>query len=133
MLEHPVILFDGVCNFCNSSVNFVIRHDKQHQFRFAALQSEAGTRLLKAHGLSPDTFNSFILVQGDKAYLKSDAALRVVRSFGGGWRLLSALRFIPRGVRNFFYDLIARNRYRWFGKKDTCMLPSPSIRSLFLD
>lgn len=128
----PVILFDGVCNFCNGSVNFVIRNDAQRRFRFAPLQSEAGQQLLKTYGLSQQDFDSFVLVDGGKVYKKSSAALRVMNSLPWYWKPLQVFRIVPRFIRDAVYDFIARHRYKWFGKKEVCMIPTPAVRSLFL-
>ncbi|MBC9933392.1 thiol-disulfide oxidoreductase DCC family protein [Chitinophaga qingshengii] len=127
-----IILFDGVCNFCNAGINFVIRHDRQQRFRFAPLQSAAATTLGAAHQIDTGELNSFILIQNGKAYTKSTAALRVARQLPFPWKLLYAGIILPRFIRDSIYNLIARNRYRWFGKKDACMIPTPEIRSRFL-
>jgi predicted DCC family thiol-disulfide oxidoreductase YuxK len=132
MQEHPVILFDGVCNFCNGAINFIIRKDKKKMFRYAAIQSDTGQRLLREHGLSTTYLDSFVLVHQGKAYKKTDAALRLYPLLGGGWKLMNGLWIFPRFARDFFYDIIARNRYRWWGKKDACMVPTAEVRSLFL-
>jgi predicted DCC family thiol-disulfide oxidoreductase YuxK len=132
MQEHPVILFDGVCNFCNATINFIIQRDKKRVFRFAALQSEAGQRLLKQYGLSSTGLDSFVLIYKGKAYKKTAAALHLYPQLGLFWELTRVLWIFPAFIRDFGYDIIAKNRYRWFGKKETCMIPSPEIRSLFL-
>ena len=131
--DGPVILFDGVCNFCARSVRFVIARDPRGVFRFASLQSEAGRRLLSDHGLDERAMDSFVLVEGDQAWTQSAAALRVCRHLRAPWRFLSALSILPGLLRDPLYRLIARNRYRWFGKSDTCLVPSPDFRSRFLD
>ena len=131
--DNPVILFDGVCNLCNGSVQFVIRRDKDALFRFASLQSNSGQALLRQYGLPENTFNSFVLIDGGKTYTKSSAALRVAKKMRGGWRLLYGLMIVPKFIRDGIYNLIARNRYRWFGKKDACMIPTPALKSRFLD
>ena len=130
--QHPVILFDGVCNFCNGAVNFIIKRDKKRIFRYAALQSAAGQQLLQQFGLSSTDLDSFILICKGKAYKKTDAALRLYPLLGKGWPLMKVLWVFPRFIRDFFYDVIARNRYRWWGKKDACMIPGQEVRSLFL-
>jgi predicted DCC family thiol-disulfide oxidoreductase YuxK len=130
--EHPIILFDGVCNFCNGAINFIIKQDKKRIFRFAALQSEIGQQLLKQHNLSPTELDSFVVIDQGKAYKKTTAALHLYPKFGGAWKLSKGLWIVPQFIRDFFYDIIAKNRYRWFGKKDACMIPTPEIRSLFL-
>lgn len=130
--ERAIVLFDGVCNLCNASVNFIIDRDPNAYFRFASLQSEVGQQLRSRHGL-PEAFDSFVLVQAGKAYTRSGAAVRVARRLSGAWKLLHACIVIPPFVRNAVYDLVARNRYRWFGKEDSCRLPSPELQARFLD
>jgi predicted DCC family thiol-disulfide oxidoreductase YuxK len=131
--DGPVILFDGVCNFCAWSVRFVIARDPRAVFRFAALQSETGRRLLREHGLGEQAMDSFVLVEGPESWTESDAALRVCRRLRAPWRLLAAFLVLPRVLRDPLYRLIARNRYRWFGKADTCLVPSAELRSRFLE
>ena len=132
MEEHAVILFDGVCNFCNSSVQFVIRRDPKRYFRFAPLQSEYGQTQLKRYGLPLESFGSFILIENNKAYTRSTASLRVARKLSGGWSLLYGFILVPAFLRNMVYEFVAQNRYRWFGKKDACMIPTAEQRTLFL-
>ena len=127
----PIVLFDGVCNFCNGAVNFIIRHDGDKKFKFAALQSEIGTELRAKHGIGDDV-DSIILIEGDRAYLHSDAALQIARALGGVWSLLYAFIVVPTPVRDWFYKLFAKYRYRLFGKKDVCMVPTPDVRERFL-
>lgn len=129
---HKIILFDGICNLCNSAVIFVIKRDKKDVFRFAALQEELGTALLKKHKIDPAETDSIILVDGDKAYTKSTAALHIARQLGGWYRLLYGFIIVPVFLRNWIYDYIAKNRYTWFGKRETCMIPTPALRSKFL-
>lgn len=129
---HPVLLFDGVCNLCNRSVQFIIRHDPDGVFRFAPLQSDVGTELLQECGLSADHLDSLVLVEGDDYYTKSDAALRAAKHLGGVLRLGWSLRFVPKLLRDGVYDVIADNRYDWFGKRDQCMMPTPDIEARFL-
>jgi predicted DCC family thiol-disulfide oxidoreductase YuxK len=129
----PVILFDGVCNLCNSAVQFVIRHDKNKVFRFASLQSEAGQSMLAKYDLPANDFNSFVLVQNDRAYTSSTAALLTAKQLSGPVKLLYGFIIIPAFIRNAVYRLIANNRYRWFGKKESCMIPTPDLRSRFLN
>ncbi|HEV8582991.1 MAG TPA: thiol-disulfide oxidoreductase DCC family protein [Thermoanaerobaculia bacterium] len=130
---HPVLLFDGVCNLCNGSVQFIIRRDPQARFRFASLQSAVGQLYLEELQVDRQAIDSVILVEGDRWYKESDAALGVVRILGGPWRALGVLRLIPRPLRDRLYRLIARNRYRWFGKREACWLPTPELRERFLD
>ncbi len=131
--QYPVVYFDGVCNLCNQAVQVIIKNDKHKKFRFASLQSEAGEKLLSKFQTDktppPD---SVILSYRGQVFIKSDAALRIARLLGGGWNLLYATIIIPRFIRNAVYDWIARNRYRWFGKKDSCMIPTPELKSRFL-
>ena len=133
MSDHPIILFDGVCNLCNRAVQFVLKRDKLKRFRFASLQGEAGQRYLQQYNLPANDLNSFILIDGDRFYTKSSAALRMLRLLGGGWKLLYGFIIVPPFIRNGVYSLIAKNRYRWFGKRDTCWIPTPELKSRFLD
>ncbi|WP_426492787.1 thiol-disulfide oxidoreductase DCC family protein [Hymenobacter sp. 102] len=129
-----IILFDGVCNLCNGFVQFVIRHDAAGRFRFAALQSEAGQALLRQHRLpTPTEPDSVVLVMGDRAYMHSAAALRILRGLTGGWRWLAGLGLlVPRRLRDAVYRLIARHRYQWFGRQEACWMPTPELRARFL-
>lgn len=131
--EHPVLLFDGVCNLCSSSVQFVIERDPEGKFRFASLQSEEAKSLLNQHQAYSEDLDSVVLVKNDKVYTRSSAALQVLKTMGGAWSLLYGLIIVPKPVRDFIYDWVARNRYKWFGKKDACWLPTPDLRSRFLD
>lgn len=130
--DHPVVLFDGVCNFCNGAVQFIIRHDPRAVFRFAAYQSSAGKALALRHGIDPEVLETFALVVGDRAFLRSEAALETAIRLGGPWRLLAVFKLVPRIVRDAFYKFIARNRYRWFGQRESCMIPTPALRQRFL-
>lgn len=130
----PTLLFDGVCNLCNTSIQFVIRRDPPPAiFRFAALQSEAGRRLQREHGLDEHALNTVVLVENGVAYVRSTAALRTARRLGFPWSLAYAFIVVPRPVRDAIYNWISRNRYRWFGQRDACMIPTPELRSRFLD
>ncbi|MEO6759476.1 MAG: thiol-disulfide oxidoreductase DCC family protein [Saprospiraceae bacterium] len=131
-VKSPVLLFDGVCNLCNASVQWVLTHDPRGVFRFAALQSETGQELLHQFGLDQESFNSVVLVDGDRIYLRSDAPLEIVRRLGGAWPLLYGFKIIPRFLRDAIYNWIARNRYRWFGKREACMLPRAEWKARFL-
>lgn len=132
MQEHKIILFDGVCNLCNSTVVRVIKADKKNLFRFAALQSEVGERLVANYQIDISKTDSIILIDEEKAYVKSTAALRIARHLSGGYPLLYGFMIVPNFIRNWVYDFIARNRYRWYGKKDSCMIPTPELQSKFL-
>jgi predicted DCC family thiol-disulfide oxidoreductase YuxK len=130
----PILLFDGVCNLCNGLVRFILRHDPAPgTFKLAALQSDAGRRLLRQHGLPVDALDTFVLIEGGRAHTRSTAALRVCRSLGPPWSWLAVLLHLPRGLRDPLYDLIARHRYRWFGKRARCPVPTPETRARFLE
>lgn len=130
--DQAVILFDGVCNLCNSSIDFVVRHDKGRYFKFAPLQSSVGSALLKDQNIGSGYLDSIVLVENGKAYVDSSAALRVARKLDGALPLLYGFIIVPPFLRNLVYKFIARNRYRWFGKKNTCRIPTPEERELFL-
>ncbi len=128
-----IILFDGVCNLCNSAVQFVIQHDGKDVFRFVALQSELGQQILKHIGVSPANIDSIVLYEpGVAYYYKSSAAIEIARSLGGFWHFGTVFRIIPTGVRNLLYDYVAKNRYKWYGKKESCMIPTPDLKIKFL-
>jgi len=131
--DKKIILFDGVCNLCDSAVQFVIRHDKKDVFRFVALQSELGQNILKHIGINSKYIDSVILYEpGVAYYYKSAAAIEIAKKLGGFWHLGTLFRIIPTGITNQLYDYIAKNRYKWYGKKDSCMVPSPELESKFL-
>lgn len=127
-----IVLFDGVCNLCNSSVNFIIDRDKAQYFKFAALQSESGRKLLSQFNLPEHQYQSIILIQKDHIYDRSSAALRICKSLRGIWPLLYALIIIPEFLRDPFYDFIAHNRYRWFGRTDSCRVPTKELANRFI-
>ena len=131
--SHPVILFDGVCNLCSGSVQFVIKHEAKHHFRFASLQSNFGQKVLQKYKLPAADFDSFILLENDQVYTRSSAALRVVKKLNGLWSALYGFVIIPLFIRNAVYNYIAKNRYKWFGKQETCWLPTPELKELFID
>lgn len=129
-----IILFDGVCNLCNSSVQFIIKHDTDDVFRYAALQSDVGQKLVIDRGIDTSIVDSIILLDpGVAYYIKSDAALEIGTDLKGYRTISRILKLIPSSLRNIVYDLIARNRYSWFGKKQECMVPTPEIRAKFLN
>lgn len=128
-----VVLFDGVCNLCNGFVRFVVRRDRQGRVRFASLQSDAAAALLRGSAVDPAALASIVLVDDEGIHLKSDAVLRVAAALDGAWPAMAAFRIVPRPVRDAVYDLVARNRYRWFGRRDECMVPTPELRRRFLD
>lgn len=129
-----IILFDGVCNLCSNAVNFIIERDKKDIFRFASLQSEIGQKLASERGIETEEMNSMVLIEpGVVYYQRSTAALEIAKDLSGGYSLLSNFSFLPEGFRDGIYNLIARNRYNWFGKKDACMIPTPELKAKFLD
>lgn len=134
MIQIPnnLVLFDGVCNLCTASVQFIIRHDREAIFRFASIQSEIGKEICRSQGLDPADVRTFVLVSNGKTLVRSDAAIEVASSLGGAWRLLTIFRLVPRVARDWIYAMLARNRYRWFGRTDACMIPSPEVKDRFL-
>lgn len=127
------MLFDGVCNLCSGAVAFIIARDRRAQFGFASLQSDAGRRLLRelnGDGALPDTF---VLVEDGRMFTQSTAALRIAQRLGFPWNLAALLRVLPRAIRDRAYRVVARNRYRWFGKREVCMMPTPDLRRRFLE
>jgi len=131
--DHAVVLFDGVCNLCNGAVNFVIDRDPDAYFRFAPLQSDIGERLLEKGEVSGAALNSIVLVEDGEVYDRSTAALRIARHLTGPWPLLYAFIVVPRLLRDAVYDWIAANRYRWFGRRDQCRVPTPELKARFLE
>ena len=130
--SHSIVLFDGVCNYCNGRVNFVIKHDKKDRFRFAALQSEVGKAILEKYHVPAVDMSSFVLIEDGKYYLRSTAALRLLKRLGGIYSLLYAFIIVPRFLRDGVYNYVARNRYKWFGKMESCMVPTKEVRGRFL-
>jgi len=126
-----IVLFDGLCNFCNGAVNFIIRHDQDGKFKFAPLQSKVGEAIKAKFGIGDD-IDSIVLIEDDQAFVHSDAALRVARGLGGIWSVGYAFIILPGGVRDWFYKMFARYRYALFGRKDVCMVPTPEIKARFL-
>jgi len=127
-----IILFDGVCNLCNNSVQFILKRDLEGKFKFASLQGNTGRALRNQYDIGPD-LSSFILVENNKLYTKSTAALHVCKHLNGSWKMLQIFLFVPRSIRDTLYDIVAKNRYKWFGKNEHCMLPSPKWKNRFLD
>ena len=132
MEDEPIILFDGVCNFCNGAVNFIIRQDKKGVFKFAPLQSNKGQELAEKHSLPKTNFDSFILIENGKVYKRSTAGLKLCNKLPWYWKWTQVFWIIPKFLRDAVYDFVAKNRYKWFGKKETCMIPTPEVRSRFL-
>lgn len=131
--NHGILLFDGVCNLCNGFVQFVIKRDRKGYFKFASLQSDVGKELLEKHDLPVEEISTVVLIEGGKPYTHSDVGLRVARELGGAWPLFYVFIIVPRFIRDAVYKWIARNRYRWFGKKEACWLPTPDLKARFLD
>lgn len=128
-----IVLFDGVCNLCTGSIRFIVRRDPQGRFRFASIQSPTGRRLYEAHGLSGERLETILVLAEGKALTHSDAALAIAGRLGGAWRLTAVFRIIPKPWRDAVYRWIARNRYRWFGRHEQCLVPTPELRRRFLD
>lgn len=128
-----IVLFDGVCNLCSTSVQFIIERDHKNVFQFAALQSEIGQQFLDRFKIDKNKIHSIILIQDDCFYERSDAALEIARRLGGGWSLLYFFKIFPRFIRDAAYDWIAQRRYRYFGKKNSCWVPTPELKSRFID
>jgi predicted DCC family thiol-disulfide oxidoreductase YuxK len=127
-----IIYFDGVCNLCKGSVQFILKRDKKDLFRFASLQGISGRAFLQANQISQEHLDTFILQEGEKIYTRSNAALRVLRHIGGFWKLCYLFIIVPRFIRDWVYDIISKNRYTWFGKKESCWLPEPKWEKRFL-
>ncbi|MBK9458697.1 MAG: thiol-disulfide oxidoreductase DCC family protein [Chitinophagales bacterium] len=128
----PLILFDGVCNLCTHSVQFVIQRDAKQQFRFASIQSDLGQKVLQQYGLSTTKINTVVLLNNNQIYTHSTAALHIAQHLGGLWQLASLALWIPAPLRDIVYTFVAQNRYRWFGKQESCWLPTPELKNRFL-
>ncbi len=133
MDNQSIILFDGVCNFCNSAVNFTLKRNSKANIQFAPMQSEAGLKLLKEHNLPPDDMQSFIFIENGIVYKRSTAALKVCKHLRRLWPLCYGFIIVPAFIRDGIYNWIAANRYKWFGKKDACMIPTPEVKARFLN
>ncbi|MCJ8297391.1 MAG: thiol-disulfide oxidoreductase DCC family protein [Pseudomonadales bacterium] len=133
MFNQQIIIFDGICNFCNGSVNFIIKRDHQNVFVFTPMQSKAAEELLERHQFEDFGFDTFVLIKDDVCYYRTDAALEIIKDLSGYWYLLKIFKLLPRSFRDFFYKLLARHRYQLFGKKPQCMIPTPEVKSKFLD
>ena len=131
--REKVILFDGLCNFCSLVVRFIIRHDRNNCFKFVPLQSPTGKILLAKHGIAPGENETIVLITHDGAYLKSDAVIAIAREFSGPFRMLAMIKYLPISVRDRIYSFFSKNRYAWFGARDTCMIPDKDSPSRFLD
>ncbi len=133
MNDENILLFDGVCNLCNGVVQFIIKRDPKAKIKFAALQSEPAQALLKRFNLPVKDFESFVFIHNDKYYQKSEAALNVAKEMGGVWKLFYGFIILPKFFRDFIYELISNSRYKIFGRTDSCMIPTPELRSRFLE
>jgi predicted DCC family thiol-disulfide oxidoreductase YuxK len=127
------ILFDGVCNLCNSSIQFIIKRDKKKLFRFASLQGKFGQEVLRKNNFSTESLNTLILIEDEKIFTRSTGVLRMMKHLGGGWSLLYGFIIVPKFIRDAVYNWVSKNRYRWFGKKDECWLPTPDLKARFLN
>lgn len=127
-----LVIFDGVCVFCSRLVQFVLRHEGDHVLRFAPMQSTTGAHLMREHGIDPEDAETFVFISEGKALTKSDAAFEITRHLSGVWKVLGAFKILPRGIRDWAYDAFARNRYRWFGRYEQCMVPPPDIQDRFI-
>lgn len=130
--EHPLVLFDGICNLCNGSVQAVIKRDSKKIFRFASLQSEHGQKQLNDLAFDPIQLDSVVLVHKGMVHIKSDAVLQIFSLMGAWGKSILLLRIVPRFLRDIVYDWVAKHRYGWFGKQDSCMIPSPELEDRFL-
>jgi len=131
--DKKLILFDGVCNLCDTTVQFIIKHDKQDVFRFVALQSELGQEIVKYIGVDTSKTDSIILYEPGRAYYyKAEAAIRIAKELGGIYSLVGVFSVLPNWFSNKIYDYVARNRYKWYGKKEECMIPTPEMKAKFL-
>lgn len=131
--DAAIVLFDGVCNLCSGFVQFIFPRDPEGKYRFASLQSDVGRALLAEHDLADEELDSIVLIEDGESYVKSAAVIRIATGLGGRYRLLSPFRHVPEAVRDRVYDFVADNRYRWFGKKDRCMIPSGDVQSRFIE
>jgi predicted DCC family thiol-disulfide oxidoreductase YuxK len=131
-VSERIVVFDGVCNLCSRSVRFMLKHDVHGKLRFASVQSPVGRELLERNGVDALDPQTFLLIDGGRVYVRTDAALEIAKDLGG-WRWLQVLRVVPRGVRDWLYGYVARNRYRWFGKREACFVPTEEQRARFLD
>ena len=131
--NEKVILFDGVCNFCNYWVSFAIKRDRKKVLKFTTLQGETAKQLLPQYNINPTSLSSVIFINKGKAFTQSSAAIRICSYLNGGWKLFYGLIIIPKFIRDSIYNIIARNRYKWFGKKESCMIPTPELKERFLE
>jgi predicted DCC family thiol-disulfide oxidoreductase YuxK len=131
-MRSDVMIFDGVCHLCARSVKFILAHESAPTLRFVPLQSAAGARMMRELGLSAEDAKTFVLIADGKPYVRSEAAIRVARYLRGPWARLGVIRVLPRALRDRGYDIVARNRYRWFGRAESCIVPTPELRARFI-
>jgi predicted DCC family thiol-disulfide oxidoreductase YuxK len=131
-MNNPIILYDGVCHLCNGVINYILPRDKKRHFKFSPLQSETGQALLHKFNLPTDDYDSFVLVEGENVYQRSSAAIRVMQGMGFPYNLGGILWILPRPIRDALYNWVAKNRYKWFGQYDSCLMPTPDIKERFL-
>ncbi|PPK87942.1 putative DCC family thiol-disulfide oxidoreductase YuxK [Neolewinella xylanilytica] len=131
--SHPILFFDGVCNLCNGAVQFILKHDRRGELRFASLQSDIAEELLPRYGIDPKDLNSVVLYQKGKVYTRSTSVLKTLELMGGPLSYLAIFGIIPRQIRDFFYNYVSHHRYNWFGKRENCMLPRPEWKTRFLE
>ncbi|WP_332647189.1 thiol-disulfide oxidoreductase DCC family protein [Lysinibacillus sp. 54212] len=132
MIILGIVLFDGLCHFCDASVQFILKRDKQARINFAALQSNKGAQLKEQYRIE-ESIDSLVFIDEERAYVKSDAALKIAKKLNGLWKLAYLAVLIPRPIRDYFYDIVAKNRYKWFGQRQSCMLPTKEQRNRFID
>lgn len=133
MKSSKIVLFDGICNLCNSSVQLIIENDSKNLFQFASLQSAFGQKFLQENNLPDETFKSLVLIDGENFFTKSEAALRIGKELDGLYKVLRIFLWTPKFIRDFVYDYIAKNRYKWYGKRDSCWIPTDELKQKFLD
>ncbi|MBT3189012.1 MAG: thiol-disulfide oxidoreductase DCC family protein [Anaerolineae bacterium] len=133
MKNRYIVIFDGICNFCNGSVNFIIKRDPKGVFSFAPMQSEIAQELMQKHKIEKEELDTFLLFKNGSVYDRSDAALEITRNLTGFWHLFQIFKILPKAIRDGLYNLFARNRYALFGKRDSCMIPTPEIRKRFIE
>ncbi|MCP4404375.1 MAG: thiol-disulfide oxidoreductase DCC family protein [bacterium] len=133
MNSQQIVVFDGSCHVCSYAVRFIIKRDRRAVYTFTPMQSDYGRKLLSKYGIHPENLDTFVLVKGDTPYLRSDAAIEIVRRFEGVWKILVLCKFIPKPLRDAVYSLIAKNRYRLFGQKDACMIATDEIKERFIE
>jgi len=131
-MQHPIIFFDGVCNLCTGSIQFIIKRDRKDLFRFAALQSEQAIRYLQSFNISPNSLDTILLLENGKIYKRSTAALRIAKRLSGAWPALYGFIIIPEFIRDYLYRQIAKRRYKIWGKEESCMVPTPALKAKFL-